>query len=157
MVWHRERREPWDRGRPRLRVLLQQRKCWIYTENLYLCRCISHNCATLFLEQSGQWKKRITAALVCMGIPEAVYLPLDWQHERQPEREKSYIHQVTHYRYLSWVAPNESQYNQLSSLPYFHDGPLYSPASDPRVIVAHTLPFYLFVSQSITLILRIPS
>ena len=84
---------------------------------------ISKKIGTLFLEQPGQWKKQITAALVCMGIPEARLLPLDWQHTRQPDRKKGYARQMGSYKFFSWVAPDKSQYNALSSLPYFHDGP----------------------------------
>ena len=84
---------------------------------------VSQKIATLFRDQPGQWKKQITAALICMGIPEARLLPLDWQHTRQPDRKKGYAHQMGSYRFFSWVAPDKSQYNALSSLPYFHDGP----------------------------------
>jgi hypothetical protein len=86
----------------------------------------SQKIGALFLEQPGQWKRRTTAALVCMGIPEATWLPLAWQHRRQPDREAMFAHQMTMYRYFSWVNPSEAQYNQLSSLPYFHDGPEHS-------------------------------
>jgi hypothetical protein len=77
----------------------------------------------LFLDQPGQWKRRITAALICLGVPEAAWLPVSWQHRRQPDRAKMYAHLMEHYKYLSWVAPSEATYKALSSLPYFHDGP----------------------------------
>jgi len=83
----------------------------------------SHKIGALFRDQPGQWKRQITAALVCMGIPEAILLPLDWQHTRHPDRKKGYAHQMASYKYFSWVTPKESEYNTLSSLPYYADTP----------------------------------
>ena|GEM_PF-5436037 len=85
---------------------------------------VSRKIGALFLEQPGQWKRKINAALVCMGIPEVIrWLPINWQHRRQPDRKQLYAHQVNSYRYFSWVSPSEPEYNSLSSLPFFHDGP----------------------------------
>jgi hypothetical protein len=86
----------------------------------------SNKIGALFLDQPGVWKRRITAALICLGVPEAAWLPASWQHGRQPDRQKMYTHQINSYRYFSWAAPSEETYNALSSLPYFHDGPEHS-------------------------------
>ena len=83
--------------------------------------------STLFREQPGQWKRQLTAALVCMGIPEATLLPRQWQHGRHPELEKERtFRRGGDSKYFSWITPDEPFYNTLTSMPWFPDTPGHS-------------------------------
>ena len=91
---------------------------------------LSQTIASLFDEQPGIRKRRISAALTCMGISGERWLPVTWQHRRQPDSEILYQHQIKSYKYFSWISPNANQYNALSSMPYYNDGPEHSLLKD---------------------------
>lgn len=91
---------------------------------------LSQTIASLFDKQPGIWKRRISAALTCMGLAGERWLPIHWQHRRQPDPETSYQHQISAYKYFSWIAPDEKQYTALSSMPYYNDGPEHNLLKD---------------------------
>ncbi len=82
---------------------------------------ICRNFKELYLSAKGTSPRRAAAALVCLGVPEVLFaLPDNWIPVRSMTGAMLARHCIGHYRYLSWITPNEQDYRALTDRCFDH-------------------------------------